>query len=521
MRLIKCVGLMLVLQFLGNFSMAQEDIELILTKKYAENGFRDGDYEFALTNYLKLYEKDRDNIEYNYRIGICYTETNIDKAAAIPYLEFVVSHNNYPIRTFYYMGRAFMYNYRFTEAVEAFYEYKMMGVDENLLLETDRLIEMCYYALELINLPENVTFTRLDSAVNSPRDDFYPFITADQSSLVFSSNRTFVEDFQDYISNVFYSDNKRGQWESAQPVPVNTYDDEQVVGMLPDGSKILVYANGDYFTHDVKVIERKGSKFEDLPSSTLPGDLNTDGVEMGACLSADGNTLIFASDRRGGRGGLDLYMAKKDEAGVWGPAENMGSTINSEYDENFPTLLKNGKKLYFSSKGHDGIGGYDFFYSNYAEELKLWTPPRNMGFPISTPLDNTTISFTPDEKYAYISANRKEGFGKLDIYKVTFGADSIQGKILSATVMVRTSQGEVPYTEDFRKAYATVYDKFGNIYAQYEVTAEGYFFPTLFPGEYELEVKFSGTKTGVRDRLIITQDTEDFFSKSYTLDLTD
>lgn len=484
-----------------------QDLDLLVVKKYAENSLSDGDFEYALENFLILYENNKKDPDLNYKLGICYTETNIDNSKAIPLLEYVVSHNNYPINSFYYLGRAYMYSYRFTEAVEAFYEFKAMGISEVLLSETDRLIEMCYYALELINQPQNITFERLDSTINSPFDDYYPFVNSDASLLLFSSNRTYVEDFEDYIANVFYSESKKGIWNKAATLPeVTSYNNEEIVGVSPNADKIAIYANGDNYTHDIKMVDRKGIKFSNIDKSTFPRDVNTEGIEMGACMSADGNTFAYASDRKGGRGGLDIYIVRKNPNGQWGQSENMGTTINTEFDENFPNLSGDGKRLYFASKGHDGIGGYDIFRTNFNEETQSWTPPLNLGFPINTPADNTTISFTADGKTAYMSTNRKEGFGKNDIYKITFGEESQQPSIVIGSVFVGTAPNGVPYSEDFLKAYATFYDTYDNIVAQYDVNSDGgQFFATLYPGTYKLEVKFSGAKSGYSENLTINQ----------------
>jgi len=393
----------------------------------------------------------------------------------------------------------------------------MNGVSEETLKESDRLIQMCYDALERINVPRNVVFELLDSTVNSEFDEFYPFIDATASNLVFSSNRTYVEDFETYISNVFSSEQKKGVWTSATALPTNTYDNEEVVGMTSNGENILIYADGDYSIHDVKKVNRKGSKYANATKNELPFDMNTEGIEMGACLSPDGNTIYFASDRRGGRGQLDLYYAKKDASGQWMASENLGSTINTEYDENFPSLSADGKKMYFASKGHPGIGEYDLYETSYIDSLKSWTTPRNLGFPINTPQDNTTISFTGDGKTAYVAANRKEGFGKRDIYKVSFGDDN-QSVIVMVTLMIGSASNSVPYSEDFKKAYGTFYDNFGNIIAQYAVGTDGNFFGTLYPGTYKLEVKFDGTKQGYTENIVIGSDkVGDFISSTVYL----
>ncbi len=505
MILIRPVFLFFIASVLMPVFLFAQDEDIALIKKYADNAFRDQDYEFALENFLELYKNDKENIDLNYKIGICYTETNIDKVKAIPFLEWVVSHNNYPIKSFYYLGRAYMYDYRFTEAVEAFYEYKMIGTD--LITETDRLIEMCYYALEKINYPVNVTFSRIDTSINTKYDEYYPFVVSDQSTLFFSSNRTYVKEYEAYISSSFYSESKKGVWQSGLRLPTSTFDNEEIVGCTPMGDKILIYANGDYSTHDIKLVNRKGSKFTKGLPGELPADMNTEGIEMGACISADGNTIYYASNKRGGAGGLDIYFAKKGADGKWGPSENIGRNINTEFDENFPTLSADGKKLYFASKGHECFGGYDIFFSIFLDDSKTWSSPLNLGFPINTPLDNTTISFTPDGTNAYMAIKRNEGMGNLDIYKLTYGDNNQQPITYAGTVLVGNETNSVPYSEDFLKATATFYDQYNNLVARLDISADnqGVFFAVIYPGSYLLEVKFEGQESGYREQLTFNQ----------------
>ncbi len=481
---------------------AQND-DIILIKKYAENAFKKGDYEYALQNYLELYKYDKDNLDLNYRIGVCYTETNVDKEKSVPFLEYVVSFNNYPIRTKFFLGKAYMYNYRFTEAIDAFYDYKMVGVDENDLFESDRMIKMCDYTKELMNNPINVTFTRLDTTINSEFDDMCPVVTPDNNLLYFSSNRHYIKEYEAYIYSGQYSERKKGFWQPAVQIPISSYDDENVVGCSPDGNKMLVYANGDYATHDIKMYTRKGAKFTKAPATDLPSDMNTDDIEMGACLTADGNTIYFASNRPGGRGGLDLYVSHRGPDGKWGPSENMGTTINTEYDENYPALSPDGKTLYFASKGHDSMGGYDIFRASFNDDAGSWFMPMNMGFPLNTPLDDTKLSFTADGS-AYIAAKRKEGVGNLDIYQVNFiSDDAAQPSFYQGVVFVGENEDTaLPHNERMPKAYAWVYDEYGNIIRQINVD-EGEFFAQLFAGDYTVEVKFEGQQSGYKEKLHI------------------
>lgn len=485
---------------LGASATAQDD-KIILIKKYAESAFKKGDYEYALQNYLELYKYDKENLELNYRIGVCYTETNVDKEKAVPFLEYVASFNNYPIRTKFFLGKAYMYNYRFTEAIDAFYDYKMVGVDENDLFESDRMIQMCDYTQRLMDNPINVKFTRLDTSINTKFDDICPIVTPDNNLLYYSNNGHHIKEYDADVYSGRYSEKKKGVWQPSLQIPISSYDDENVVGITPDGNKILVYANGDYATHDIKMYIRKGAKFTKAQASDLPADMNTDDIEMGACFSNDGNTIYYASNRPGGRGGLDLYVSHRGPDGKWGPSENMGTDINTEYDENYPTLSPDGKTLYFASKGHDCIGGYDIFRIGFDESNGTWFKPFNMGFPLNTPLDDTKITFTADGS-AYIAAKRKEGVGNLDIYKVDFVSDEdAQQTFYQGLVFVGESEdSSLPHNERMPKAYAWVYDEYGNIIRQTNV-AEGEFFVQLYAGDYTIQVRFEGQQSGYSEKL--------------------
>ena len=140
-------------------------------------------------------------------------------------------------------------------------------------------------------------------------------------------------------------------------------------------------------------------------------------------MSEDGNIIFFASKRGNGLGGTDIYMSKKLPNGQWALAQNLGKTINTPYDEDFPHMAEDGKTLYFASQGHSSMGGFDVFKSIYDEETNTWSEPQNLGYPINTSDDNMTISFTSNNRCAYVSALRDGGFGDLDIYRIRFNEE--------------------------------------------------------------------------------------------------
>jgi len=138
-------------------------------------------------------------------------------------------------------------------------------------------------------------------------------------------------------------------------------------------------------------------------------------------VSADGNTLYFASDRKGGRGGVDIYKSAKDpKTGVWGKVENMGPVINTPYDEKSPFMHSDSETMYFSSDGHTGVGGFDIFLARKNEKGE-WNEPKNIGIPINTKGDDLGFIVSTDGHLAYFASNepsrtKGKSVGKYDIF---------------------------------------------------------------------------------------------------------
>jgi len=148
----------------------------------------------------------------------------------------------------------------------------------------------------------------------------------------------------------------------------------------------------------------------------LSDKINSESFEMHASTTKDGNILYFTSNRDGGYGGFDIYKSFKDENGEWSEPENLGSTINTAFDEATPFITENREKLYFSSKGHKNMGGYDIFYSE--RNNNTWSKPVNMGYPINT-TDNDKFFFPlKNGKIAYYPKIKPDNYGKTDIYKL-------------------------------------------------------------------------------------------------------
>ena len=259
--------------------------------------------------------------------------------------------------------------------------------------------------------------------------------------------------------------------------------------MTVDADKLFIYSdnikdygNIYYSTFSGATYQNK-VKFDDA--------VNSGSFESAATISRDENTLFFASDREGGFGGKDLYMTRKLPTGAWAEPQNLGPKINTEYNEDFPFLFHDGQSLYFASQGHSSIGGYDIFKSTWNEENNTWTTPVNIGYPVNTPEDNMTISFTEDQEHAYVSCFRKDSKGDLDIYRVTF-LDKDPRRTIYKCKIVRENSEDV-----IKNAFISVLDNTsGEEIGSYAPNPKnGGFVMALQPGSYTVIIETDDYQT--------------------------
>ncbi len=409
-------------------AFAQKSYEASGDKKIAEEFFMFGDYVTALKEYQYLYALDSTNPDYLYPLGICYLNTNIDKAKSIPFLEKVVVQKDYDYEAMYQLGMAYQVTYRFEEAIECYEKFKILakGGDRNYI-PVGRCIEMCNNAIELVKTPVNVAFENVGSHINSPFPDYGPFINKHETVMYFSSKRPgnvggLIDYDGYYTSDVFMSENKYGEWAKSKRLAptLNTPLVEDIAGLSADASQLFVYVDNLNAKLQTQVSLKKGKSFQEL----RPMGPNINASNNGAnavTITPDKKILFFSSAKDGGQGGSDIYMSRLLPTGQWGPAENVGKTINTQYDEDFPYLTPDGKTFYFASAGHNSMGGLDIFRCDWNREKNTFSEPENIGYPINTPDDNTTICFSGSGRYAYISALRNEDtYGNLDIYRLIF-----------------------------------------------------------------------------------------------------
>jgi hypothetical protein len=391
----------------------------------AEYFFMKEDYQDALINYLQLHDKMPENQNLEYRIGVCYLNIPGKKNLSIEYLESAsknlsakhkegtISQVTAPYETMYELGKAYRINYMFDKAEESFKKYlgTLLPDDRENIDFVKHEIDVCNTARALMSKPVSFTEENVGEVFNDEKSDFNPLISADGKSFAYMVSLKFYD-------AVMFSKLLNGKWTPPVNItPELQSDGDFYISCLSADGKLLFLARDDNFNSDIYVSSYNGTNWSKV--TKLNKNINTKYWESHGFISDSGNQLIFASDRPGGFGGLDLYISNKVN-GEWGPGVNLGPEINTEFNEDRPFLINQGKTLFFSSQGHENIGGYDIFRSDL-QSNGLWNKPANLGYPLNTPDDNIFFMPSDNGKAGYYSAYKESGsFGKEDIYKVTF-----------------------------------------------------------------------------------------------------
>jgi tetratricopeptide (TPR) repeat protein len=391
----------------------------------AEYFMMNEDYSDALTFYLQLYEKLPDNANIAFSVGVCYLNIPGKKNLSLKYLEAAIKNMSAkhkegtitqvsaPYDALYELAKAYRINYKFDLAKETFNKYigTLLPDDRENLDYIKHEIAVCDMAKKLISKPVEFTEENIGELFNEDKSEFNPLISADGKSFAYMAKLKFYD-------AVMFSRLVDGKWTG----PVNITADLQTDGdfyisCLSADGKQLFLSKDDNYNSDIYVSSFNGITWSKIVK--LDKNINTKYWESHGFVSDNGNQIIFASDKPGGFGGLDLYVSNKIKGG-WGPAKNLGPEINTQFNEDRPFLINNGKTLFFCSQGHENIGGYDLFRADL-QSNGLWSNPKNLGYPINTTDDDIFFMPLGDGKSGYRSLYKEsEGFGKEDIYKITF-----------------------------------------------------------------------------------------------------
>lgn len=414
-----------------------------------------GSYREARENYMAAYAYNPNNAELNYMIGKCYLFSD-NKYESIKYIELAYKLKptvSYDIHLM--LGMAYHQILEFDKAIEeynSFLNYLPQKFRKDYQAQVDQLIRQCNNGKLLVAQPQRVVINNVGKSINSVFDEYSPCLTSDGKSMYFTTRRKFSKRSQKsiidnkYFEDAYMSDLVNDSWSRARRLDKKITEKDNisniaVVGLSPDSKKLFIYKgkekNGNLYACTLK--EGEWSK----PKAVKK--FNSKYRETSMCLTKDQSTIYFVSDnKKHGYGKGDIYASHKNMNGKWGKPENLGSVVNTFEDELGLSLGKNDSVLYFSSKGHNSMGGYDIFKTSLSN-VGLWSKPENLGYPINTPNDDVFYIDAPDGKTAYYSANRESGLGGMDIYKIVFLG--VEKNLQPAEVEDLFAGAKVPYDD--------------------------------------------------------------------------
>lgn len=443
----------------GEFSSPEtKNTEKKLLKE-ARKEFDFGNYDQASAKYMELLKIDSTNPMYNFEYAQSLYN-NYHQSSSIRFYEKAIKHSQDSLgEAYYFLASAYHLDGQFDNAQKYYKKYLTIlsyhGTDmleeeeQELKDEINHKIEMCDNGKALFSAPATDKFSingkarpfriePLGNQINSEYDDYGVVLSGNDSVMYFTSRREGTTggkvDWDDkFFEDIYMSRMNKNGWDSCNSLgePVNTKKHEAVISLSADGKTIYFYRGIKQGTFYYS--KKEGSVWSKPEILYENSDMNTGAWETSFFgFTIAGSELYVVSDREGGLGGRDIYISKKQSDGSWGPLANMGEPINTKYDEDAPFVTSDGKTLYFSSKGHNSMGGFDIFASQ--KDADKWSQPVNLGRPFNTPGEDIyfILANKSDRAYYSSSALAEDRTKDIDIYSVDF-CDDVEEILLAGT----------------------------------------------------------------------------------------
>lgn len=409
-------------------------------KKYlnkGEDALMNGNLEQAENNFRKAYATDSNSYAANVWLGTTLSEYMGKYDEAVPFLEKAekISPRDTVEDIFNSLALAYHYQEKYDKALINYTKMKRYETDES----EDKMFQMnliknyrdCEYAEQnqSVSALSSVYIANLGSKINTKNPEYVPVIMPNNQLLFTSKRQDSKGEKYNPNDGKYYESMYVSKLENDQFTEVRRYTvpdlimksqfkkgHESVISLSADGKILYVFRNG-------KIYEAEADR-TNTDATKLSKIVNFNYYQNHAYLTKDGKTLLFTSEEgANGVGGNDIYITRKQANGTWSSPQNIGNIINTAYDEDSPFLSDDGKTLYFSSKGHEGFGGFDIYKSEL--EIKgTWSKPINMGRPINSVAHDIFYTVDRKDSSAYFSSNRTGGKGDMDIYKIMYNINT-------------------------------------------------------------------------------------------------
>jgi peptidoglycan-associated lipoprotein len=390
----------------------------------ADEAFDAHQYYDAITKYKNAYASvSKDKRGYVlYRMGVASREINDYKGAEANLQKSIAANYDNP-DVYLQLAEVLKGQMKYPEAITEFNNYKSKGGNAK---RADLGVKSCELAQKWVDSPMRYKVENIQ-LLNSKQRDFAPcFSDKKYQSIYFSSNRDGTLGGQELNTGGNHYDifeakiDKNGKWSTPVLLPpaISTPVNEARAWVSKKGDMIFFTRcpedKGKENKCGLYMAKKQGSTW----GEATPLPFTNDSVQFGhPCLSADAKMLFFASKMPGGYGGTDIWYCTYDaKNNSWGQPKNAGPNVNTEGNESYPSVSDDGKKFYFSSDYHPGLGGLDIFVTEFAPDGKLNKPIENLKYPLNSSYDDFGIVFEGKRQRGYFSSNREGGRGDDDIW---------------------------------------------------------------------------------------------------------
>ncbi len=405
-----------------------------------------GKNELAAMDFKKAIEADPNFIEAHIILAGVYQDVKKYAEAIAAYKAAIAIDPNFFPNNYYNLAESEVALQLFTDAKEHLVKLNTLPkVSPDIKKKAGKLLANADFAEKAIKNPVPFEPKNLGPNVNTRFEEYLPTLTADEQTLIVTvkmPDDTIRNDWNNASEDFFMSKKVDGKWQKRSNIgpPINTPANEGAQCISPDGQFLfytLCNSPGGMGRCDIYFSTKQGNRWA-TPKNVGP-PINSKYWDSQPSLSSDGNTLYFVSNRPGGKGEKDIWSSTLTKEGYWGEPINLGDSINTSGSDMSPYIHPDNQTLYFASEGHPGMGKHDIFYTRMKKD-GTFAKPVNIGYPINTSSDEFSLIVNSSGKQAYYaSADRKEGFGNLDLYSFDLYEKArptlvtyVKGKVLDA-----------------------------------------------------------------------------------------
>lgn len=377
----------------------------------AREHFSKRKFEDGVENLLKAIEIDDKFVEAHFQLANTY-ELFRDHKEAVKYFKKTteLAPDNVRYRDAYYqLSVDYLDKGEYQNAQTAGEKYLSLNPNfPKFVQRIQKIIIDCKFSIENIKKPLDFNSTALPKPINQLYLQYFPILTGDQQSLIFTGRKNPAKLNLESDENLYESKWENGKWSDPISISanINGIANEGTASISADG-KTLVFTSCDQASRpnfgqcDLYISTKTGNEWS--KPVNLGATVNSNNWESQPSLSADGKTLYFISSKAGGKGLTDIWISKKGEDGKWQEATPLAA-LNTPDAEVSPFIHPNGKTLFFASKGYAGFGNYDLYKSELINGK--WTTPQNLGYPINNHNDQVALFITTDGNKGYYSVEQ-------------------------------------------------------------------------------------------------------------------